>query len=201
MNFAVKDSPHWKQLENSLLPHQKGLKGAFLPGGGGYFLTGQPSEMAGLTSGEHSLLPKMDWMAIWEEGGGGNNVVSSFIASLVSPWHCVSKHLCSLGEDSHLPTKYEPQRLSFHQCSSIPLSLRLLHFYLESPFKIFTPPGRGQTLSSSSPNSSSNYQELIKSTERKTGTQTGTWGQECPRGHTPAGQERSEGSERNFHAH
>lgn len=85
--------------------------------------------------------------------------------------------------------------------SSISLSLRLLHVHLESPFKIFTPSGRGQTLSSSSPNSSFNYQELIKSIEGKTGTQAGTWGQECLKGHTPARHEGSEGSKRSSHAH
>lgn len=84
--------------------------------------------------------------------------------------------------------------------ATIPLSLSLLHFHLESTFKIFTPPRRGQILSSSSPNCSFNYQELIKSTERKTGTQTGTWGQECPKGHASAGQEGSEGSYRKSYA-
>lgn len=41
--------------------------------------------MAGVTSGEHAVTLKMDWMAIWEEGGGGEDVISSSITSLVSP--------------------------------------------------------------------------------------------------------------------
>lgn len=90
-----------------MLPDQTCLKGAFLSEGGGYFHTGHPSEMAGVTSGEHSLVPKMDWMALWEEGGGGDDVVSSFISSLVSLC-CFSKHLNPSGEGSQLPTKYAP---------------------------------------------------------------------------------------------
>ena len=42
----------------------------FVSEGDGYFHTSHPSEMAGVTSGEHSLVPKMDSMAVWEEGGG-----------------------------------------------------------------------------------------------------------------------------------
>lgn len=41
-------------------------------------------EMSGFTSGEHSLVPKMDSMAVWEEGGGGSDVISFFITPLVS---------------------------------------------------------------------------------------------------------------------
>lgn len=41
-------------------------------------------EMSGVTSGEHSLVPKMDSMAVWEEGGGGSDVISFFITPLVS---------------------------------------------------------------------------------------------------------------------
>lgn len=40
--------------------------------------------MAAVTSGEHSLVPRMDSVAVWEEGGGGNDVISFFMTPFVS---------------------------------------------------------------------------------------------------------------------
>lgn len=67
-----------------MLPGQTCLKRDFVSEGGGFFHTSQPSEMAGVTSGEHSLVPRMDSVAVWEEGGGGNDVISFFMTPFVS---------------------------------------------------------------------------------------------------------------------
>lgn len=66
-----------------MLPGQTCLRD-FVSEGDGYFHTSHPSEMAGVTSGEHPLVPKMDSMAVWKEGGGGSDVISFFITPLVS---------------------------------------------------------------------------------------------------------------------